>query len=72
MLGFLIVKWGLRETLLILRILEFRAKDQATANAKFKYSGPRLKGCDEINGSELKFRYNQGFVTDKVLYIIYN
>ena len=25
-------------------------------------------GCNEVKGSELKFRYNQGFVTDKVLY----
>ena len=29
-------------------------------------------GCNEINGSELTFRYNQGFVTDKVLYNMYN
>ena len=28
--------------------------------------------CNEVNGSELKFRYNQGFVTDKVLYNMYN
>ena len=29
-------------------------------------------GCNEVKGSELKFRYNQGFVTDKVLYNMYN
>ena len=29
-------------------------------------------GCNEIKGSQLKFRYNQGFVTDKVLYNMYN
>ena len=27
--------------------------------------------CNEINGSELKFRYNEGFVIDKVLYYMY-
>ena len=29
-------------------------------------------GCNEVKGSEFKFRYNQGFVTDKVLYNMYN
>ena len=29
-------------------------------------------GCNEVNGPELKFLYNQGFVTDKVLYNMYN
>ena len=29
-------------------------------------------GCNEVKGSELKFCYNQGFVTDKVLYNMYN
>ena len=29
-------------------------------------------GCNEVKGSKLKFRYNQGFVTDKVLYNMYN
>ena len=38
---------------------------------------PHLKstvdlGCNEVKGSEVKFRYNQGFVTDKVLYNMYN
>ena len=27
-------------------------------------------GCNEINGSEFKFRYNQGFVTYKVLLLL--
>ena len=29
-------------------------------------------GCNEVNGSGLKFRYNQGFVTDKILYSMYS
>ena len=29
-------------------------------------------GCNEVKGSEFRFRYNQGFVTDKVLYNMYN
>ena len=29
-------------------------------------------GCNEVKGSELKFCYNQGFVTGKVLYNMYN
>ena len=29
-------------------------------------------GCNEVKGSELTFRYNQGFVTDKVIYNMYN
>ena len=29
-------------------------------------------GCNEVKGSELKLRYNQDFVTDKVLYNMYN
>ena len=37
----------------------------------FQYTTVDL-GCNEVKGSELKFRYNQGFVTDKVLYNMYN
>ena len=41
-------------------------------NLSFKFGSTVDLGCNEVKGSEVKFRYNQGFVTDKVLFNMYN